>query len=65
MAQQNKTLFAEMLARLNDLQRTVYSPDRGSKDMAACTAATSRYGGYWGPWVGKEGVTTEEMRLVV
>ena len=40
-----------MLARVDALQRTAYSPDRGTADPQACKQAAAN-GGYWGPWVG-------------
>ena len=43
--------FAQMLARVDALQATVYSPVRGDNDPRACDAAISRYGGYWGPFL--------------
>ena len=51
LAEQMPDLFASMLARVDELQKGVYSPKRGGKDKAACTAAMGRYGGYWGPFV--------------
>merc|ERR1712113_1187948 len=47
IAKQNEALFADMLTRMDELQKTVYSPIRGSKDKIACTAAKSVYKGYW------------------
>ena len=45
-------LFKTMLARVDELQRSVYSPKRGTeKDPKACDAALDRYNGYWGPWL--------------
>lgn len=51
IAEQNPILFDQMLARVDQLQKDVYSPDRGSKKSAACKIANSKYGGYWGPWL--------------
>jgi arylsulfatase B len=42
--------FASMLARVDELQRHVYSPVRGGKDKRACDAVSDRYDGYWGPF---------------
>ena len=44
-------LFARMLARVDELQRSVYSPDRGDVDAGACEQALGPNGGYWGPWL--------------
>ena len=45
--------FEAMLARMDTLQATVYSPVRGRASPRACKAATTRYGGYWGPFLGE------------
>ena len=44
-------VFDRMLKRIDELQETVYSPDRGKKDKRACSKAMGDYGGYWGPFV--------------
>ena len=44
-------VFERLLKRVDELQRTVYSPDRGKKDKRACKAVRDDYGGYWGPFV--------------
>jgi len=44
-------LFNQLLARLDEIQLTVYSPDRGRKSPRACEAASKR-GYYWGPFLG-------------
>jgi len=31
--------------------QTVFSPNRGKEDPAACTMALKQYDGHWGPWV--------------
>jgi len=51
IAEQASDLFTSMLARVDELQQTVYSPVRGSKDKQACTVAEEDYKGYWGPFV--------------
>ena len=43
-------LFNQLLARLDEIQLTVYSPDRGRKSPRACEAASKR-GFYWGPFL--------------
>merc|ERR1712137_1232352 len=65
IATQNETLFADMLARLDEMQKTVYSPIRGSKQKAACTEAETVYGDYWGPWVGTKTAGGEDALFVV
>ena len=52
IAVQNSSLFQSMLASIDKMQGTVYSPDRGVADKRACEVAESRYDGYWGPFVG-------------
>ena len=51
VATQETDRFDRMLARVDELQTTVYSPERGTKDPQACQVAKGR-GGYWGPWIG-------------
>ena len=41
--------FEEMLQRIDVLQKSVYSPDRGKADPHACEVAEQR--GYWGPFL--------------
>mmetsp|Transcript_9953 Transcript_9953/g.29567 ORF Transcript_9953/g.29567 Transcript_9953/m.29567 type:complete len:437 (-) Transcript_9953:305-1615(-) len=54
LAEAQPTLFHDMLARIDELQGSVYSPVRGSKDSRACQAAKEKYGTangpYWGPF---------------
>ena len=41
-----------LLARLDEVANTVYSPDRGdSTDGKACDKAINDYNGYWGPFI--------------
>jgi len=51
IAKENADVFNEMIARINTLQKTAYSPDRGSEDKRACEMATGKYGGFWGPYI--------------
>jgi hypothetical protein len=41
----------ELLAELWVHNVTVYQPNRGTIDDAACHAAVETYGGVWGPFV--------------
>jgi len=41
----------ELHQRLNQIEQTVFSPDRGKVDPEACVAADGKYGGFWGPWL--------------
>lgn len=64
-------LFREMLGRVDELQKTVYSPFRGAKDPGACHKAKKEYHGrwsrdgkgfvpgprgFWGPWLEEDEV---------
>jgi arylsulfatase B len=40
-----------MYARILELQKTVFFPNRGTDDGVACTAALQKWGGFWGPFV--------------
>ena len=50
VAAQHPDIVASLYARLLELQTTAFTPDRGTDDGAACTAAMA-YGGFWGPFV--------------
>ena len=43
-------LFKSMLAEMDQVQTTVFSPERGANNPAACDAA-KKYGGFWGPFI--------------
>ena len=51
LAAMQHELFGSMLSRIDDLQESVFSPDRGETDPAACDSAVTINGGYWGPWI--------------
>ena len=44
-------VYNSMLAELNEVQKGVYSPMRGTTDPAACEKAMGDYGGFWGPFI--------------
>ena len=50
LAQNMPGLFDAMLGRVDALQQTVYSPDRGKTDERACVVAKENEG-YWGPFL--------------
>lgn len=50
LARQNTSLFNELLQRVDELQQSVYSPNRGSEDRGACAKAHEQQG-FWGPWL--------------
>ena len=43
-------VVAEILARMDAEEATVYNPDRGAKDPRAC-AQVATNGGFFGPWL--------------
>jgi len=51
LATTNPTLLKSLKARLDEAQKTVFSPNRGKTDPTACTAALGPHKGYWGPFV--------------
>jgi len=51
IAAANPTIVNNLLAKISDAQKNVFSPDRGTVDPAACAAAKNKYKGYWGPFV--------------
>ena len=51
VADQFPDVVTELYARINAWQETAFSPDRGSTDPAACEAAVTRWGGFWGPFI--------------
>jgi hypothetical protein len=52
VAAQNPAIYKQMLARVDEVQLTVYSPDRGTdSDKAACNKSIADYSYYWGPFI--------------
>jgi len=51
IADQNPDIVAKLQARMNEIKRNLFSPDRGKADPVACTIARGLYKGYWGPFV--------------
>jgi hypothetical protein len=51
IAAANPAIVAEMYARILELQKTAFSPDRGHVTPLACDAATEKWLGFWGPFV--------------
>jgi len=51
LAAKQPELWHQMMARLLHINETFFAPDRGSKDPAACDMATTRWKGFWGPWI--------------
>ena len=48
---QHPALVDEMLARLDLLNQTLFSPDRGNETIQSCIVAEKKYKGYYGPFV--------------
>ena len=44
-------IVAELFARIEELQLTVFSPNRGWNNGSACEVAVNVWGGYFGPFV--------------
>ena len=40
----------KLRSRLAELRESVYAPDRGAIEQAACDVVNGRYHGFWGPW---------------
>lgn len=51
VAESNPDVVAKMYARLQELQKSAFSPDRGTVQAAACDAALKQWGGFWGPFM--------------
>lgn len=65
LAQQKPALFKEMIARVAQIQKTAFSPDRGSYSKHACNFALNKYGGFWGPFIDVDMGSSEQEVLVV
>lgn len=50
LAASHSNIFLQMLQRLDEIQTTTYSPDRGKRDPQACEQAKEN-GFYWGPFL--------------
>lgn len=51
VAGEHPDIVADMMAELNQLQKTVWNPDRGTDDGLACQVAMDKYGGFFGPFL--------------
>jgi len=51
IASTNPLVVQSLLLKILEAQRTVFNPNRGTIDPAACQAALNKYKGYWGPFV--------------
>ena len=50
LAAQLPDVVDRMVARMHELQESVYDPDRGVPEVDEACVAVTQYGGYWGPW---------------
>jgi arylsulfatase I/J len=46
----NAGVLQRLMARLAELNKSVFLPDRGNMSMAACAVGMSEYGGFYGPF---------------
>jgi arylsulfatase B len=51
LAASNPAKVKELRARIAELQKTVYNPDRGGTDREMCRTGLSKWGGFLGPWL--------------
>ena len=47
---QHPDIVADMYARIQELQTTAFTPNRGKDDGSACRAAMGKWGQFWGPF---------------
>ena len=45
--------WAKLLARMDEVEKTVWSPNRGKTDPRACEWGLKR-GGFWGPFIDQD-----------
>ncbi len=51
LAKTNPARVKAIRARIANIQKTVYNPDRGSNDREMCLTGWGKWNGYLGPWV--------------
>ena len=51
VAEAHPDVVATLYARIQELQKTAFSPDRGTPQPAACAHALHEYKGFWGPFL--------------
>jgi arylsulfatase B len=51
IAATNPEIVQELYARILEIQKTAFSPDRGSDDGTSCKAALEKWGGFFGPFL--------------
>ena len=50
VADANPSIVAELYSRIEAIQATAFTPNRGSDDGTACKAAMGQWKGFWGPF---------------
>ena len=50
MAEEQPEIVERLLARMEEVQQTVFDPDRGRAEDAEACAALEANGGFWSPW---------------
>ena len=51
MSASNTAKVATLTARIAELQRGAFNPDRGTNDRAMCLQGLSKHKGFLGPWL--------------
>jgi len=64
LAQTEPDVYEKMLARMGELQKGVFSPDRGTMDWSVCELGKKRWGGFWGPFVDIDRMPSTSSLLV-
>lgn len=54
LAAQKPKVFNRMIQRIAKINEGFFDPARGTSDPKACELALTKYGGFWGPFVGVE-----------
>ena len=50
VAEEQPEIVERLLARMEEVQQTVFDPDRGRAEDAEACAALEANGGFWSPW---------------
>ena len=51
VAAAHPAVVQRLYARIEELERSAFNPDRGGVDPAACRDALGKYEGFWGPFL--------------
>jgi len=51
LASQHPDIVAKFQARMKEIEKTLFNPDRGTPDPAACKASEEKWDNFRGPWV--------------